>query len=103
MPNAHRRGGALFILLALLLPTLAACAGGSAPSNAVVPTAVVATQAPQPTVAVSQPTKVNPSPVPATGIAAPPTAVPAPEFPLRLEDLEFGVVSHLYFTDRERV
>ena len=95
------------LLLALLLPILAAC-GGSPPEIAA-STQPPSTAAPKPTAA-SVPTAVSTSAPAAPATAAPTetTAAPAPSpsgegGPLKTPYLEFGVVDHLYYTDRGRV
>jgi hypothetical protein len=104
-----RRPVARLALAALLLPLVAAC--GPAPAANPTPSLsrdegtapAAATSAPSP------PTNVPPSAtaLPATNAPAtnaPATATPAAlEFPLRTPYLEFGVVEHLYYTDRARV
>jgi hypothetical protein len=98
------------LVLALLLPILAAC-GGSPETNA--PTQALPTAAPADTPA--SPTSGLPTIAPATG--EPATSAPAPTNaaeptsdagagvtgPLKTPYLEFGVVTHLYYTDRGRV
>ena len=95
------------LLLALLLPILAAC--GGSPPNIAAPTQPPSTTAPKPTAA-SVPTAVSTSAPAAPATAAPTgtTAAPAPSpagegGPLKTPYLEFGVVDHLYYTDRGRV
>jgi hypothetical protein len=106
----HRLGGVLLLLF--LLPLLATCggttppnqsAGGqtptSAPTGAPAPTAEGQAQAPttapeQPTTAPDQPA---PSDQPTVGPPQPNTG------PINPDYLEFGVVEHLYYTDRDRV
>jgi hypothetical protein len=80
------------------------CSGGTANDTTALPTAIVMTQPPPTTV-------TRPTIPPATPSVAPsippattrPTNPPTAGKPLRLDNLEFGVVSHLYYTDRERV
>jgi hypothetical protein len=102
----HRLGGVLLLLF--LLPLLATCggtpppdqsAGGQTPSSAPAPTAEGQAQAPttapeQPTTAPDQPA---PSDQPTVGPPQPNTG------PINPDYLEFGVVEHLYYTDRDRV
>lgn len=90
-------------LLVILIPVIAAC-GTTAPAapTAAVPTAAIATQAPPTTIA-ELPTTVAELP---TTVTEQPTVQPGPAdttFPLKTPYLEFGVVTHLYYTDRERV
>ncbi|GAB4111579.1 MAG: cellulase family glycosylhydrolase [Roseiflexaceae bacterium] len=95
---------------AILGAMLAACGGQPTPP------ATQPTSAPAPTAAAGEPTAIPaPTSAPSEPTAAPgePTAVPAPteepqgEFepgsPIRTRDTQFGVVSHLYYTDRSRV
>jgi hypothetical protein len=100
------RGALLLLLAGLLLSLLAACGGA--------PAAPAPTEAPLPTASIPRPTEAPaataaPAPTEAPGATAAPVATEAPtapeavEFPIRLPDVNFGVVSHLYYTDRERV
>lgn len=97
-------------ILALLLPLLAACGGEpeAAEENGSVPTAEIVA-----------PSETDPPPLAEEGEALPtdvpqlePTVVDseaspdepvAQEFPLQTPYLNFGVVTHLYYTDHERV
>ncbi len=103
----HRLGAVLLLLF--LLPLLATCGGatppeqgGQAPTSAPAPTAGGESQAPttaapdQPTAAPDQPTTAAPD-EPTVGPPQPNTG------PINPDYLEFGVVTHLYYTDRERV
>jgi hypothetical protein len=103
---------AALLPLALLLPILAACGGApqvAAPTPSLPTTAASTPAAARPTAApASAPTSAATS----APTAAAPTAV-APEAtappgtgltgPLKTPYLEFGVVAHLYYTDRSRV
>jgi hypothetical protein len=84
-------------LLLLLTGALLLAACGS--TAAVTPTA--APSAPEPTAAAAEPTAAAPEP---TAAAPEPTAA-APSEPAVTDGnvLEFGVVGHLYYTDRDRV
>ena len=117
MPFARVRTIAAATMLALLLPILVACGGAPAPAanpTAALPTAAVVTE---PTAAApsEQPTTA-PSEQPTTAPSEQPTAAPSeqpsgspndpivePGKPVRLAHLNFGIVNHLYYTDRERV
>lgn len=98
MSYVQSRFSALLILL-MLVPLIAAC--GSAP-----------TADPGPTSAVPAPTTVSDSTTPAdtpvlptpptSGSSEAPTAEPT-AISLDPDYLQFGVVAHLYYTDRERV
>ncbi|MCU0490459.1 MAG: glycoside hydrolase family 5 protein [Chloroflexaceae bacterium] len=101
-----RSSGPMLVLL-LLLPLLAACAGDNNNPQASGPTAV-------PTAAVVGTPNNQAAPTVAPGsttaptapTAAPATPRPGPAdttFPLKTPYLEFGVVAHLYYTDRDRV
>jgi len=98
-----RRWSALFLVLMIVAAFLAACGGGTAnPPVSNVPTAaIVATPdtstppTPVPTMAPTQPTV---APVEPTATPVAPTPVP-----INPDYLEFGVVGHLYYTDRDRV
>jgi hypothetical protein len=102
----HRLGGVLLLLF--LLPLLATCggtpppdqsAGGQTPSSAPAPTAEGQAQAP--TTAPEQPTTAPDQPAPAD---QPTVGPPQPNTgPINPDYLEFGVVEHLYYTDRDRV
>jgi hypothetical protein len=111
MSRIRLRSAALLPLLACALPLLAACGGPTASPTTTLPTAVVATQPARPTAApaTQPPATTDPTAQP-TAPAAPtepdqPTAAPggSGQSPLRTPYLEYGVVSHLYYTDRERV
>lgn len=89
----HRRALRMVWAAILVLPLLVACSGASA----VEPTAVAApTETAVPATATPLP-KPTETPVP--------TAEPAPEpgQPITFKTMQFGVVNHLYYTDRERV
>lgn len=102
---------AFLTLLGFLLPLMAACGGApntTQPTAAPQPTAVVQPttdqgSAGQPTSEAPQPTDAPPQPT--TG--AEPTSEPQDVFelgnPIRARETQFGVVSHLYYTDRARV
>lgn len=99
------RSAVLWPLLACALPLLAACGPGTSTTEQ--PTALVATQPAPPataapaTAAPSEPAQPSAVPSePAQPTTAPDSSAP---FPLRTPYLEYGVVSHLYYTDRERV
>lgn len=102
----HRQHTGLLLLLAMTL-TLAACSGGGATpatgGQATSATGIAAqpTSAPPTSGAVAQPTSAPPT----SGATAQPTPVPAEPTarPINPDYLEFGVVSHLYYTDRARV
>ena len=100
-------------LLALVLPILAACGGGEAPATnptAALPTASVATPpaatdapataVPQPTDAQGQPTDAPAQPEPTAATSG---LIIEPGKPIRTQHLNFGIVDHLFYTDRERV
>ncbi|NTU85479.1 MAG: cellulase family glycosylhydrolase [Chloroflexales bacterium] len=101
MRHSTRHIGTLLILL-FLVPLVVACGGQQAPAqggSAGGPTAAPgapATAAPdQPTVAAGQPT---------AAVGQPESLTPQPnQGAVNPDYLEFGVVSHLYYTDRERV
>lgn len=84
-------------LLALLIPILAACGGNTAQQpGGEAPTAnIVATPGEQPTAAPEAPTAAQEQPT------APPAA--PNQGTINQPYLEFGVVAHLYYTDRDRV
>jgi hypothetical protein len=113
MSQILSRNVAATLLLALLLPIVAACGGSpqaEAPTPAL-PTAAVRTpSAAQPTAAQDQPSPAAPAPT--TGQEQPTAAQeqpsPVPDGtgvtgPLKTPYLEFGVIDHLYYTDRGRV
>jgi hypothetical protein len=87
------------LLIALILPLLRP----ATPPVAIAPTAAQTTPpAPTSIPATLVPATLAPSPTPApTEIR--PVIVPGQPFPLRQSELNIGVVSHLYYTDRERV
>lgn len=93
------------LFLALLIPLIAACGDGASQSGNV-PTAEIVTPPsgepdPSPTTAPQPNTDPPTSSDPAT-----PSPQPGPAdttFPMKTPYLEFGVVTHLYYTDRERV
>jgi hypothetical protein len=118
MPTLTRRPLIASLVLALLLPILSACSTPE-PTTALalssLPTAAVATSAP-PAAA------VVPAAKPAVVSAATPTSTPLPyptplpqpptpttqaagpgglPFPLRSEQLQFGVAAHLYYVNRD--
>src|SRR6266511_3498721 len=105
--SARVRMIALAALLAIVLPILASC-GGATPAPATNPTAALPTAAAQ-----TQPTAAaQPTAAPQPTAAAQPTSAPAaspteeifePGKPISLRHLNFGIVNHLYYTDRERV
>ena len=116
LPSLRLQTVALLALLTLLLPLVAACGNSPEGDAATLPTASVNTPSGNPS-AGEQPT-APPLPTagapPATNPPAEPTPgapQPAPTttgpgdltFPLKTPYLEFGVVEHLYYTDRERV
>jgi hypothetical protein len=91
-------------VIALLIGLIVSSLRPAAPPVATAPTAAAQTAQPAPT-------SVPPTTIPAT-LAPSPTAAPTPirpvvvpgqPFPLRRSELNIGVVSHLYYTDRERV
>lgn len=103
-----------FLALLLLVPLLVACGGQSAPQapdSAAVPTAaIVATSdSAAPTAESAAPTANSVAPTVApqpTAVAAAPTAesaAPTAAPPANPDYLEFGVVGHLFYTDRDRV
>jgi hypothetical protein len=107
MPLARLRLIGVALLLVIGLPILAACGGSpdtSANPTSALPTAVVATK--QPANATAAPATDTTQPTAGTSAtsAPEPTAdsAPAPTG-TKLNNLEFGVVNHLYYTDRERV
>jgi hypothetical protein len=96
-----KRLSILAALLFLVLPFLATCASGTAtqPTNTP-PQVSQATQTSSPTPSLEptiEPT-TTPSPVPPK-----PTSDAVVTGALKTPRLEFGIVSHLYYTDRERV
>lgn len=101
MRKIHRLTG---IALLLLLPLLATCGGNTPPApSAQEPTAVAGTEA-APTSALATAGPDQPStpaePAPTT---APPSTPPASVGEINPSYLEFGVVGHLYYADRDRV
>jgi polysaccharide biosynthesis protein PslG len=98
----------LYTCIALLGIVLAACGGTPAiePTGGPIPTLVPANE---PTAAPNEPAP----PTTAPNEPAPPTTAPEPTaepqglfeegFPIRTRQTQFGVVSHLYYTDRNRV
>jgi hypothetical protein len=97
MGNLHR-----WLILSLMVPVLVACGGGAASQptpEAVVDFATATvpageTSAPKPTVVVEPTASVAP-----TKTADSTTG----KKPLRSDIMEFSIVNHLYYTDRERV
>jgi hypothetical protein len=100
------------LLIALLLPILVACGGGpevaaptpSLPTAAGTPAGAQPTAAPTTAAATEAPTSAPTAEAQST--AAPePTPPPSEGLtgPLKTPYLEFGVVAHLYYTDRSRV
>lgn len=87
------------LLLLCLVPLLIACGAGSANEPTAVP-AVAATATVPPPSATPEPTAV-----PTATNTPEPTAepTPVPGEPLKSSTMQFGVVNHLYYTDRERV
>jgi polysaccharide biosynthesis protein PslG len=106
----RRRTATLFVLLAFLTTLVAACGGQQAatPTAAVPTAAVIATPDTNsvPTESAANPDPPTPEPVqtPAETTSATPEPGSADlTFPLQSPYLEFGVVVHLYYTDRDRV
>ena len=110
----RKRVGTGVLLLALVMPLLAACGGAQTAVPTALPTAVVATAAPQaspaPTAAAPVAASTNVAAPTAAPAAAPPTTPPVdtnsalePGFPMRFKQPQFGIVDHLYYTDRDRV
>ncbi|GAB4195479.1 MAG: cellulase family glycosylhydrolase [Roseiflexaceae bacterium] len=103
------RSAVLLPLLACVLPLLAACGGAQSDPSAGAPTAIATQIPPTSAPATALPATAAPTSAPADPTAVPtaaPTAAPtdgAVEFPLRTPYLEYGIVEHLYYTDRERV
>jgi hypothetical protein len=105
------------LLLFLLTPLIAACGGSPAqPPQAAVPTAAViatpdtsaAEPTPVPTAAPAAEVPTAEAPAAEAPTAEAPTAAPAAEAPTaapaaEANQLQFGVVGHLYYTDRDRV
>lgn len=102
----HRQHSGILLLLAMTL-VLAACSGGgttpatSGQATSATGVAAQPTSAPPATGEATRPTSAPPT----TGDATQPTPVPAEPTarPINPDYLEFGVVSHLYYTDRARV
>jgi hypothetical protein len=107
MPLARLRISAITILVAIVLPILASCGGSPNTPASPTPSLPTAATGAKPTAGATnassteapQPTAAAPAgEVPQPTIAAPPTEVGA-----KLNNLQFGIVNHLYYTDRERV
>src|SRR5215212_9212739 len=105
IPFAHMRMSAAALMLVIALPILAACGGSPetvAPTPGL-PTAAVGTTAPANATAAPATSAPNAtSEVVPPGPAAEPTTAPAGSSSPK-QNLEFGIVNHLYYTDRERV
>ncbi|MEM8532900.1 MAG: hypothetical protein AAGF95_18780 [Chloroflexota bacterium] len=107
--SARLRTAAMLGVLILLLPIIAACTGGSTAENTdTLPTADIATAEPEAEVelneepATEEETNEEPDATEGEQPADEPVAADL-TFPLRTPYLEVGVVSHLYYTDRERI
>ncbi|NTV65802.1 MAG: glycoside hydrolase family 5 protein [Oscillochloris sp.] len=110
--NVSARLRSSIVLLFLLVPLLAACS--SKPSNtpsSTIPTAMVistpdtssAAATAVPTTAVTGETPTT-APAPTTAPEAPTATPEAPTAaPTTVSSLQFGIVGHLYYTDRDRV
>src|SRR5689334_22983310 len=109
MPLAHLRTVAAAAALAIVLPIVAACGGtpeSAASPTAALPTAMVVpkpSDAGQPTAAAPEPTAAPEPPTAAPQPAGPTEEPLAPGTPIAFSDLQFGIVNHLYYTDRDRV
>lgn len=93
------------MLLFLLLPLLAACGGNTtptAPSNTIPSAVVIATPDTSLPVATSVATTTAVTTLPELPTAEPTAPLPTIA-PASVSELEFGVVGHLYYTDRDRV
>lgn len=90
-------------MLLLLLPILATC-GGTAPDPVTdnAPTATLPT-ASLPTSAAEVPTSTADAPTAEPIATAPSVPTDSNQEPINPDYLEFGVVGHLYYTDRDRV
>lgn len=104
-----RLGARLAIAAALLSIALAAC-GGAAPAaqpTPALPTVAPAGQPADPASPTEAPQPGEPTAEPAVEPTAEPTEEPQGIFeagnPIRTRSTQFGVVSHLYYTDRNRV
>ncbi len=86
------------LLLLCLVPLLIACGAGATSEPTAVPVAATAT-VPPPSAT------LEPTAVPTATSIPEPTAepTPVPGEPLKSSTMQFGVVNHLYYTDRERV
>ena len=106
IPFAQVRIRAAIMVLVIGLPILASCGGSPEPTTAptpALPTAAVSSNAPTAAAppATSAPDATAPLPEPTSGPAptvSAPTGTSSPK-----QNLEFGIVNHLYYTDRERV
>lgn len=101
---AHRFGGLLILLL--LVPLVAACGGAAPPEPTLAPPTAEGQGAAAPTEAPAQPTAAAtaaPNPPPTTAAATPDPGADPTAAPINPDYLEFGVVGHLYYTDRDRV
>jgi len=113
MPFAQSRMSALLALL--LLPLLATCGGAPNIANepTILPSAVVVIPSTQAPTSATGATATGATVAPATEAPTAPVATSAPtqpatgpsnlSYPLKTPFLEFGVIDHLYYTDRERV
>jgi hypothetical protein len=109
---AYVRTIAVAATLAIMLPALAACGGApETPANptAALPTAAVVVTQPATDVGQTGPTAGQPAPTaapaePTAGQPAGPIETPAVAGQaIKFNNLQFGIVNHLYYTDRERV
>ncbi|MBX0327094.1 hypothetical protein K2Z83_05275 [Oscillochloris sp. ZM17-4] len=110
--NLSARVRSSLLLLFLLVPLVAACGGQPSAPASDVPTAAViatpdtsspvATAAPTAAPVADAPTPASPSDSPTAGADTPAPATPT-DAPVSADTLQFGVVGHLYYTDRDRV
>ena len=104
IPFAQVRMSAATMMLVIALPILAACGGSPQPAAAptpALPTAAVGTKVPAtaaPIATDSPDATAAPVATDSPDATAAPIATSSPK-----QNLEFGIVNHLYYTDRERV
>ncbi|NBU65328.1 MAG: hypothetical protein EBS29_12645, partial [Chloroflexia bacterium] len=87
------------LLCICLVPLLIACGVGAASEPTAVPTVAATATVPPPT------DTAVPTAVPTATNTPEPTEepTPVPGEPIKSKIMQFGIVNHLYYTDRERV